>query len=185
MPERKTIFVYGLEGNKSHAKAAGKIFRDKNLVCFEYDSSLRKPIEELAQELRKFIDSKISKNERVNIIGVSAGGIIADYYKKFLAPAKVEKLATICSPFRGTYITKLYSSKRRGLKELSKDSEFLRKLNSKKSFGETINFYCPLDVLVPGNSGKGENPVLTKNFFHFLIQKDKKILKKIKRFMES
>ncbi len=181
---KKVIFIYGFEGYKNQSKTAKSIFN--NLICFEYNSKLKQPLEEITKELDDFINLKIKKDEKVNLIGVSAGGIIASYYTKFINPKKVSKLATICSPFKGSYLTIFYSKKRKGLKELSYGSDFLKKLNSKKlGKNKIINFYSFFDILVPFNSGRGENPVYTWNFFHFAIQNDKKILRKIKGFFEE
>jgi hypothetical protein len=69
------------------------------------------------------------------------------------------------------------------LKELKYNSSFLKKLNSKKLDKEKIiNIYSFFDYLVPGNSGKGENPVHTWNFIHFTASWDKRILNNIKEF---
>jgi hypothetical protein len=68
---------------------------------------------------------------------------------------------------------------------MKKNSHFLKELSSKKSKGKALNFYSYFDILVPGESAKGENPIQTSNFLHFFIQNDKKILKKIEEFLKS
>jgi len=182
---KKVIFIYGFTGSKKDSETAKKVLDNYKVICFEYNSRLRQSLDEIAKELDNFIISKTSKNERVNLIGVSAGGIIASYYTKFVSPNKVDKLATICSPFKGSYVPIFYSKDRRGLKELFYNSEFLKKLNSRKmNKTKTINIYSYLDILVPGSSGKVENPFHTWNFFHFTITKDKNILNKVKEFFD-
>lgn len=179
----KTIFIYGFTGSERF-KNARKFF--DNLYCFEYNSKLTQPIENIAEELNSFIRSKTKTNEKVNLIGISAGGIISDYYAKFINSKKVNKIATICSPFGGTYLSFFFPKKFKGLKELSYNSGFLKKLKTKKlGKNKTINFYSFFDLLVPFNSGKGENTKYTWNFFHFTVQHDKRILKKIKNFFEK
>jgi len=181
----KVIFIYGFTGTDRDSNVAKKVLDNYNLICFEYNSDLKQSLEKIAEELDSFIVSKTGKKEKVNLIGASAGGIIAEYYAKFVSPKKVDKLATICSPFKGSYVPIFYSKERRGLKELFYNSEFLKKLNSRKlNKNKTINFYSYLDVLVPGNSGKAENSHHTWDVFHFTIQNDKKILKKIKEFFD-
>ena len=86
----KTIFVYGFEGHRGQLKVAGKIFDD--LIYFEYNSKLTQSLEEIAKDLGDFIDLKTKKKEKINLIGVSAGGIIADYCLKFVSPSKIYKL---------------------------------------------------------------------------------------------
>lgn len=182
----KVIFIYGFTGSKKDSETAKKVLDNYKVICFEYNSGLKQPLEKIAEELDNFIISKTGKNEKINLMGVSTGGIIAAYYTKFVSPSKFDKLATICSPFKGTYIPIFYSNKRKGLKELFYGSKFLKKLNSRKiNKAKTINFYSYLDILVPGNSGKAENPHPTWDFFHFTIQNDKKILKKIKDFFNK
>ena len=182
----KIIFVYGWAGNRKQEKTAKQVLKDYDVSCFEYNSRLEQSLEEIAKELDGFVTSEVDKNERVSLIGVSAGGIISSYYASFVSPEKVNKVITICSPFKGAYFVNFYLSKRRGVRELSKNSPFLKKLNSKKlDKNKTLNFYSCLDILVPRSSGKGENPVHTWNCFHFLIHKDKKIFNKIKEFLES
>jgi pimeloyl-ACP methyl ester carboxylesterase len=182
----KIIFLYGFTGSKKNSITAKRIFSDFDFFCFEYDSSLRQPLEKIAGDLGRFIDSKTNNKEKINLIGVSAGGIIASYYAKFISPKKVNKLATICSPFKGSYVALFYPKRFKGLKQLFHGSEFLKELNSRKiGKSKTINFYSFFDILVPFNSGKGENPKHTLDFFHFTIQNNKKILRKIKKFFDS
>jgi len=182
---KKVIFIYGFTGTDKDSNVAKRVLNNYNLICFEYNSDLKQSLEKIAKELDNFIISKTKKSEKVNLIGASAGGIIAEYYAKFVSPKKVDKLATICSPLNGTYVPSFYTKNRKGLKELFYGSKFLNKLGSKKlGKSKTINFYSFLDYLVPGNSGKGENPFHTWNFFHFTITKDKNILNKVKEFFD-
>ncbi len=183
---KKVIFIYGFKGYKNQSRVAKKILNKYEVICFEYNSNLKQSIKEITLELKDFIDKETIKKEKVNLIGVSAGGIIASYYAKFVSPEKVDKLATICSPFRGTYVSKFYSKKLKGVRELKKNSYLLKKITAKKlNKNKTINFWCCIDLLVPGNSGKGENPVHTWNFFHFTIHNNKRIFKKIKEFFDN
>lgn len=184
MQKQKIIFLYGFKGNRKNAKVTKNFFIDYEVLVFNYDSSLKQEIEEIAFELKKFIDSSTSKKEKINLIGISAGGVIASYYQKFVNPKKVNRLATICSPLNGVKIPKFYIQDKKGLAQLEKNCSFLKKLNSKKS-KNVINFYSPYDIIVPGESGKGENPVITDNFAHPLVHRDKKILNEIKEFFEK
>ena len=182
----KITFIYGFTGSKKDSKIAKRILSDYDVICFEYDSKLKQSIEQISLKLDDFINSNINKKEKINLIGISAGGIIASYYAKFVSPKKVNKLATICSPFKGTYVPYFYSKKRKGLKELAYNSTLLKKISSKKlDKNKAINFYSYFDILVLGKSGKGDNPVCIWNFFHFTIQNDENIYKKIKKFFEK
>ncbi len=50
---------------------------------------------------------------------------------------------------------------------------------------QSENFWCYLDPLVPGKSGKGENSVHTWFFFHWAVHFWPGLIYKIKEFMES
>ena len=176
------IFIYGFTGKTKHAKVAKKVFSKSNFLVFEYDSMLREPIEKISSDLEKFISSSTKKGDKIYLIGVSAGGVIAEYYSRVINPDKTTGVATICSPLGGTYVSKLYSKKLKGVKELRKNSSLLNKIKNSKTKINVINFYSPLDLLVPGKSGKGKNPVKVKDFFHFTIQYNRKILIKTKDF---
>ena len=152
---KKVVFIYGLAGSNKDSETTQKVLDNYKVLCFEYNSGLKQPLEEIAEELDDFIISKTKKDEKVNLIGVSAGGIIGAYYTKFVSPNKVDKLATICSPFKGSYVPIFYSKERNGLKELFYGSEFLKKLNSRKlNKNKTINFYSYLMFLFLETRGK-------------------------------
>jgi esterase/lipase len=85
---KKVIFIYGFTGTNKDSLTAKKVLDNYNLICFEYNSNLRQSLEEISKELDNFIISKTSESEKVNLIGVSAGGVIAEYYAKFVSPKK-------------------------------------------------------------------------------------------------
>lgn len=176
------IFIYGFTGSTKHARVAKKVFSKSKFLIFEYNSKLKDSIEKISSDLDKFIEKNTKKSDKIYLIGVSAGGIIAEYYSKILNPKKIQALSTICSPINGTYVTRFYSKKLKGLKDLSRNSKILSKIKSSKSKVKEINFYSYFDPLVPGNSGKGKNPEKIGNFFHFTIQYNKKTLIKSKDF---
>lgn len=181
----KVIFIPGFTGGKRDMFVAKKILKKYNLIYFKYNTLLIQTIEEISKELNSFIKSlKLKENEKINLIGVSAGGIIALYYAKFLNNEKIDKFVTMHSPLKGSYFAWLFPKKLRGLKQLKKNSKFLKKLKKKKTKVNQINFWNYFDVLVPGKSGKGENPINTKMPIHFLVQWWPAIYYKIKKFFE-
>ena len=182
---KKVIFIYGFTGCEKQARVARNIFSNYEFLVFNYNSWLKQSIKEISKELEIFINGATKKNEKVFLIGISAGGIIASYYSKLINPKKILAIATVFSPLTGTYLPKFYPRKLRGLQELRKGSKLLKCIKNSKAKVKEINFYSLLDPLVPGNAGRGKNPVHTWNFFHFTVQNDKSILNQIKRFFSQ
>lgn len=188
MKKQKVILISGFTGGRRDLWMFKKVLKDFEIIYFNYNTELYQPIEEIANELWKFIDKlKLLKNEKVSLIGISAGGNIAEYYVKFLDKQKVNKIATICSPIKGSYLPKFFSKKREGLVQLQSGSSFIKKLNKKKSPVRELNIWCYLDPLVPGKCGKGEseNSIQTLMFFHWAVGFYPPIIKKVSDFLEG
>ncbi len=167
----KVIFIPGFTGGKRDMVLFKAFLSNYNVIYFDYDTGLNDKIEDIAKSLKRFIDKLKLKTEKVNIVGVSAGGIIADYYLKYIDNKKVKSFVSICSPFGGTYLTYLFSKKRKGLMQLTPKCGFLKRLSSKKlRHIRKESIWCYLDPLVPGTSGKSENPKHTLFFLHWIIQ---------------
>jgi triacylglycerol esterase/lipase EstA (alpha/beta hydrolase family) len=170
---KKIVFISGLSGKRRNVFLVKRILKNFDVEYFEYDTKLVEKIQTLAKKLKEFIDKiKLRKNEKIGIIGISAGGIIAHYYLKFLDNKKVGKIVTLCTPFKGTYLPRLYSKKRKGLQQLRSNSRLLKKINSKelaKGIKER-NYWSFFDPVVPGTSGRGSNPTHTFFFLHWVIQ---------------
>ena len=157
---QKVIFVGGFFGTKFDHLLIRKILKDYELIVFKYDTRLYDSIENIANNLKTFIDNiKLSKNEKVYIIGLSAGGIIVDYYLKLLDKTKVSKFVAIYSPFNGSPLSYLFTKKFKGLQDLKNNSKLVKRLNKTKLKGIKIkSFWCSLDPIVLGKSGKYINP---------------------------
>lgn len=183
----KIIFIPGFMGGKRDTFIAKKILKDYDLIYFKYNTYLIQTIEEIAMELKTFINSlKSKKNEKLILIGFSAGGIISLYYAKFLDKNKlIDKIITIHSPIKGTYFTEMFSKRFKGLKQLKLNSKILNKIEKNKTKINQINFWNYFDTALPGKSGKGKNP---KNSFmplHFLVQWWPPIYYAIKRDLKN
>ncbi|MFH1500864.1 MAG: alpha/beta hydrolase [archaeon] len=156
------------------------------VIAFDYANGLNDSLEKYAVELKKFIDNlNLKKGEKVNLIGHSAGGLIGEYYVRFLDDNKVDKLVTISSPFQGAPLARWFFTWRKGIKDIQKGSKFLKKISKNKKKLNEINFYCTWDILVPGSSGKGSNPSRTYFFIHFINYLWPPIVWRVKRFFES
>ncbi|MDE1848480.1 MAG: hypothetical protein KGH55_00400 [Nanoarchaeota archaeon] len=162
------------------------MLKNFEVIYFPYDTTLRKSITEYALQLKSFINNlNLTRKEKVSIFSLSAGGIIASYYTKFLDKKRVNKLVTVCSPFGGSWI-RIFFRKRRGAQELGPNSILLKRLaNKKNKFIKEFNLWCFLDPLVPGTSGKGDNSKHTLFFLHWVIQFWPPIILRAKDFLEE
>lgn len=181
---KKVIFLPGFTGGKRDMWLTKKMLKNFEVLYFNYDTGLNKKIEDIAKKLDYFVKKNV-KGEKASIVGLSAGGVIATHYLKFINNKKIDKLVTICSPLKGTWLTHLFSAKRKGLQEISLNSNFLEKLNSKKLNVKSMSIYSYLDYLVPGNSGKTANSLHTLFFLHPIIQYNPYIINKVKKFLEK
>lgn len=185
---KKIIFVPGMAGGKRDMYLIKKIMKDFEVIYFHYDVWLNDSFEKSAKKLDLFITNlNIKRNEKISIIGVSAGGIVVEYYIKFINKSKIEKIVTVCSPFKGTWIASVFFRKHKGVQELRKNSKFLKKLKNEKLIHKIREktFWCFFDPIVPGISAKGKNPEHTFFFLHWVIQFWPPLIHKIKIFLEE
>ncbi len=180
---KKVIFICGMSGGKRDMFLIKKILKEFKIIYFPYDVWLNETIKQTAKKLKKFIDKLNSKN-KVSIISVSAGGIILEYYLKFLDNKKVDKVITICSPFKGTWLAKVFFRSHKGVQELREGSNLLKKIRNKKLKKiKELNFWCYFDPIVPGKSAKGGHPKHTLFFLHWITQFWPPIIYKIREFL--
>ncbi len=182
----KVIYIPGFTGGRRDIQGLKKALGNFQLIYFDYDTGLKEPLERTAGKLEEFIeDIKWDNGEKGAIIGVSAGGIIADYYLKFLKNGRIDKFISLCSPFRGTYLAAI-PSRREGLVELRRNSPFLRELAEKELKDvEVENIWSPFDIVViPGSSAQGTNPKISYCPIHPLAQFWPSTIKEVKRFLE-
>jgi len=161
--------------------------KDFEVIYFDYDTGLKESIKSYSRELKEFINRlKLKRGEKVSLVGFSAGGIIAEYYARFLDKNRVDKIVTICSPFGGTWYNRVHSSKRKGLKELGYDSKLLKEIKKKKIRKDIdeLNIWSYLDPLVPAKSGRGSGISLHTYFFiHWIITFYPPIIYKTRKFL--
>ena len=184
---KKVIFIAGMSGGKRDMLLVKKILKGFEVLYFPYNTKLTENLEEYAKQLKNFINKlELKKNEKVSIVSYSAGGIIASYYIKFLEKKRVDKIITVCSPFNGTWLWRLSSEKKKGVQQVRKNSDLLKKIASGKIKPvKELNFWCWFDPLVLGTSGKASNPKHTIFFLHWIIQFWPPIICKIRKFLND
>ncbi|KKT84048.1 MAG: Lipase transmembrane protein, partial [Microgenomates group bacterium GW2011_GWC1_44_9] len=72
----------------------------KDLFVFAYD--WRKPLDQLADDLKSFLEEKNLDEKKSNFIGHSMGGLVARAYAQKYGLEKVNKIITAGSPHEGT-----------------------------------------------------------------------------------
>jgi triacylglycerol esterase/lipase EstA (alpha/beta hydrolase family) len=181
---KKIVFIPGLLGGPRDLWVIRPMFKNFEIIPFYYNTTLKEPVEKIAKQLDKFINNlNLKKGEKISIIGLSAGGVIADYYLKYINNKRVDKFVSICSPFKGSYLAHL--TKIANHKNYRLNSKFLTELSKKKLKNVKVkNIWCFFDYLVPGTSGKGTNPQHTYFFFHPFIEYWPPIILDIKKFLE-
>ncbi|MDO8528510.1 MAG: alpha/beta hydrolase [Nanoarchaeota archaeon] len=186
---KKVIVVPGFLEPKKDKGLIKPLFKEFDIIFFNYDNKLNEPLEESSKKLKKFVDSlKLKKNEKVSIVGLSAGGVITDYYLKHFSHKKVDKFISIFSPFKGSFWANIFSRKRKGLNQLKPNSEFLEKLSRKKAkHVKRMSVWCFFDPVVSGFSAKGQNPNHSLFFLHnFRFMQNKfPIVSKVKKFLNQ
>jgi triacylglycerol lipase len=114
-------------------------------------------LDELAGQLARFVEERLSADETFDLVGFSMGGLIARYYvQKMGGVERVGRLITISAPHRGTYWA--YASRTVGSRQMRPGSEFLAELNRDVAWLERVklaSIWTPLDLMiVPAGSSR-------------------------------
>ena len=125
------LFIHGFGSNDKQYQPIIRYLEQKgieNFYEFIYDSSVGlHPIKTIAKELSEYISENV-KEENINIIGISQGGIIALTYLKFYKNKNIKKLFTLCSPHKGSRLAKLLNLP--GVIDLRPNSQLLKELET-------------------------------------------------------
>lgn len=167
------LFVHGFGGYAEQYQPIIKFLKKKgfeNFYEFEYENKFGfGSLKDISKELADFI-SKNVKEEKIDIIAFSQGGIIALEYLKDFLPAQtgknreVERLFTLCTPYKGSKLAK--AANLPGIVELRPKSDFLAGLEKfiEKSKINIYSVYTPFDLMVfPGWNAKskfGKNKIV-------------------------
>ncbi|MBR8828929.1 MAG: alpha/beta fold hydrolase [Gomphosphaeria aponina SAG 52.96 = DSM 107014] len=141
-------------------------------------------LENLAEQVKEYIDKNFAAKQTINLVGLSMGGIVSRYYVQRLGGReRVQRFITISSPHQGTWMAyvlpfKIYVQMRPG-------SEFLQDLNRDAAMLEQVNFtsiWTPYDfIIVPANSsqlGVGKE-IKVSVFAHAMMVRNMKSLQAV------
>lgn len=153
------LFIHGLTGWRFHYFPLENYLKKKGIrkiYEFNYEKRFGEvSLREIARDLNKFIKERV-KEKKIIIIGLSQGGLIANYYvQNYKNP--VNKCISICTPFKGVWWASLLS--RPGLKDLRLKSDFVKEIESniKKERKKTkvYSIWTPFDLIAfPGWNSK-------------------------------
>jgi triacylglycerol lipase len=114
-------------------------------------------VDELALQVRAFVDQHLPPGQPFDLIGFSMGGLVSRYYVQRLGGVeRVRRLITISAPHRGSYWA--YVIGNIACRQMRPGSAFLEELNRDVNMLEQVKFvslWTPLDLMiVPASSSK-------------------------------
>lgn len=119
----------------------------------------RARIEVLAQQLAEFIDRQVGRDQPIDVIGFSMGGLVSRYYVQRLGGLdRVDHFISICAPNHGTHLA-LLMPLFAGIRQMCPNSDFLNDLNRDAidQLGQ-INYtslWTPSDLMIiPADSAR-------------------------------
>ncbi|MGY6528907.1 MAG: esterase/lipase family protein [Cyanobacterium sp.] len=145
----------------------------------------------LAQQVKQYIDNTFAKDEKINLIGFSMGGLVTRYYLQRLGGTeKVDKYINISAPNNGTFMA--YLLPLRGVCQMRPLSNFLLDLNkditTSLSKVKCLFLWTPFDLMIiPAKSTVMESfvaesfPILN----HRCMVSNPKVLERINDFFSE
>lgn len=129
----------------------------------------------LAEQLDRYVDENVGRNESIAIIGFSMGAIIARQYIQNLgAAARTKFFFAISGPHGGTLSAHFWLGK--AARDMRFSSDFLRNLNRDLSVFDKIevhSYRTPFDLLIiPSTSSHidwAENHIIPTPFHHQMV----------------
>ena len=188
----KIIFVPGINAQNWNSNIVDLfsirlILNKYDVRYFMYDRKADESLMNVAKDLRKYINKiKLKKGEKIILIGHSAGGLIIDYYLKFLNNKKVSQFVSIATPFKGCLWLNYIHEDKKAIEEMAPGSSFLKKL-TKKRIGNVkrLSIWCYADYVVPGKSCMDINSRMSIFPVHMIAHLWPPTVYEIKEFLED
>jgi triacylglycerol lipase len=147
-------------------------------------------LDELALQLKAFIDVNIPAGETFHLVGFSMGGLICRYYLQRLDGIKrVRRFISISTPHYGSRLAYLLGNK--GCRQMRPGSEFLKDLNSDLNRLEEVkivSIWTQFDLsIMPAKSSHlplGEEMIIPV-LLHPLMVRDNRVLKAVVSFIKE
>ena len=117
----------------------------------------RKGLDELAQDLKDFVEQELDPEEPLSLVGFSMGGLVCRYYLHRLKGLdRVRRFIAISTPHHGSWFA--YGVPNRGCRQMRPGSEFLKDLNQDLHALEkarVVSIWTPFDItIMPASSSR-------------------------------
>jgi triacylglycerol lipase len=147
-------------------------------------------LETLAQQVGSYIESTFRREQTVDLVAFSMGGLVARYYVQRLAGlTRVRRLITISAPHRGTLTA--FFRWNAGARQMRPSSDFLQDLNKDKQILNHIRFttiWSPFDLMIvpPASSVMPEARSVRVNVLaHALMMRDLRVLRLVQQALSD
>jgi len=122
---------------------------------WRYDNSGKTSIGTLGAELATELSVHATRDETVNLVGFSFGGLVVREALRLAPETPVSRVVLINSAHRGSETARLAPPTLPGCRDVIPGSPFLRRLDTAEWNYETLAVWCPGDLMVvPGWSAK-------------------------------
>jgi len=190
---QSVVFVHGIFHFINIYKKMAKFLRNQGFRTFTptlSPSTGKIGVDELALQLKTYIDENIPVGETFYLVGMSMGGLICRYYLQRLDGMKrVKRFISISTPHHGTRLA--FPLRNTGCRQMRPGSEFINDLNSDVQRLEEVkivSIWTPFDLMIrPAASSHlpiGKELIIPV-LFHPLMVRDKRVLKAIDRYLEQ
>lgn len=191
---KSILMVHGITDTGNVFDAMKSYFQNKGFIIYTIDlipNFGSADLRDLAQQVKQFIDTQFSPEEKIILLGFSMGGLVTRYYLQRLnGLTKVDKYISISAPNNGTNLA--YLPLLKGIQQMCPHSDFLQDLNHdvKATLGmiNCLIIWTPFDIIIiPANSsllGIGKEvdiPVL----IHKWMLSDSRVFEVIDSFLNT
>lgn len=191
---KSILMVHGITDTGNVFDTMKSYFQNKGFTVYTVDlipNFGNADLRDLAQQVKQFIETKFSSEEKIILLGFSMGGLVTRYYLQRLnGLAKVDRYISISAPNNGTNLAYILPLK--GIVQMCPHSEFLDDLNHdvKETLGliDCLIIWTPFDaMIIPAKSsllGIGKEvdiPVLT----HKWMLSDTRVFEVINTFLTT
>jgi triacylglycerol lipase len=117
----------------------------------------RKGLDELAYDLKAFVDAQLAPDEPFSLVGFSMGGLVCRYFLQRLTGLdRVRRFIAISTPHHGSWFA--YGIPNQGCRQMRPGSAFLKDLNQDMRALEKVrivSIWTPFDMtIMPASSSR-------------------------------
>ena len=153
MPANPVVLVHGLHDTERVFRRMSAWLRQRGFDVYAINLSPNNgdaPLEDLAAQLRTFIESRFGAHQPLDLVAFSMGGLVARYYLQRLGGIeRVTRFIAISSPHRGTRTAYLRNNP--GARQMRPGSAFLADLNRDAEALSRIRvttIWTPFDLMI-------------------------------------